>query len=75
MQAPYSSLPVLPLRWGGDAPGVDLMASQNDVRFLTIKTLVASDATQGAIRVAFQNVSQAKTAGGNFRHLSACAWP
>ena len=53
MQSPYSSLPVLPLRWGGDAPGVDLMASQSDVQFLTIKTLVASDATQGAIRVAF----------------------
>ena len=27
MQALYSSLPVLPPRWGGDAPRVDLMAS------------------------------------------------
>ena len=31
MQLPNSSLPVLPLRWGGDAPGVDLMASQIDL--------------------------------------------
>ena len=30
MQEPDSSLLVLPLRWGGDAPGVDLMASQID---------------------------------------------
>ena len=29
-QVPYSSLLVLPLRRGGDAPGVDLMASQID---------------------------------------------
>ena len=29
-QASYSSLPVLPSRQGGDAPGVDLMASQID---------------------------------------------
>ena len=33
-----SSLPVLPPRRGGDAPGVDLMASQIDVQFLAIKT-------------------------------------
>ena len=33
------SLLVLPPRWGGDAPGVDLMASQIGVQFLTIKTL------------------------------------
>ena len=38
-QAPYLSLLVLPPRRGGDSPGVDLMASQNDVQFLTIKTL------------------------------------
>ena len=44
MQALYSSLLVLPLRWGGDAPGVDLMASQTSVQYLTIKTLLASDA-------------------------------
>ena len=62
-QATYSSLPVLPPRWGGDAPGVDLMASLTDVQFLTIKTLLASDATQGAVRVTFQNASQAKLLG------------
>ena len=45
-QATYSSLPVLPPRRGGDAPGVDLMASLTDVQLLTIKTLLASDATQ-----------------------------
>ena len=65
MQATYSSLPVLPPRRGGDAPGVDLMASLTDVQLLTIKTLFASDATRGAIRVTFQNASQAKTVGGN----------
>lgn len=31
---------VLPPRHGGDAPGLDLMASQIDVQVLTIKTLV-----------------------------------
>ena len=75
MQVLYSSLPVLPLRLGGDAPGVDLVASQTNVQFLTIKTLLASDATQGTVRVTFWNASQAKTAGGNIRHLSACAQP
>ena len=69
------SLQVLPLRWGGDAPRANLMESQTDVQFLTLKILLASDATQGATRVAFRNASQAKTAGGNIRHLSACAWP
>ena len=64
-----STLPVLPLRWGGDVPGVDLMASLAVVQLLTIKTLLASDATQGAIRITFQNASQAKSAGGN-KHLS-----
>ena len=73
MQMPYSSLLVLPLRQGGDVPRVDLMASQTDVQFLTIKTLIASDVTQGAIRVTFRNGSQAKTAEGNICHLSACA--
>ena len=73
MQVQYSSHLVLPLRWGGDAPGVDLMASQTDVQFLTIKTLVASDATRGAIRITFWNASQAKTTAGNIHHLSACA--
>ena len=34
-QVTYSSLPVLPLRQGGDAPGVDLMASLTDVQLLT----------------------------------------
>ena len=75
MQALYSSLLVLPLRWGGDTPGLDLMASQTDVQLLTVKTLLASDATQGAVRVTFRNASQSKTAGGNICHLSACAQP
>ena len=75
MQVTYSSLPVLPPRWGGDAPGVDLMASLAVVQLLTIKTLLASDATQGAIRVTFRNTSKAQTAGGTFHHLSACARP
>ena len=41
MNAGFSllSLLVLPRRWGGDAAGIDLMASQIDVQFLTIKTL------------------------------------
>ena len=47
-QVPYLSFLVLPPRWGGDAPGVDLMTSLTDVQFLTNKTLLASDATQGA---------------------------
>lgn len=64
-QVTYSALPVLPPRRGGDAPGVDLMASLTDVQLLTINTLLTSDATQGAIRVTFQNASQAKTSGGN----------
>ena len=55
----YSSLPVLIPRWCGDAPGVDMMASLTDVQLLTIKTLLASDATWVAIRVTFQNASQA----------------
>ena len=75
MQATYSPLPVLPPRWGGDAPGVNLMESLTDVQLLTIKTLLASDATQGAIRVTFRNTSKAQTAGGTFHHLSACAQP
>ena len=57
MQELYSSLPVLPPRRGGDAPGVDLMAFLTDVQLLTIKTLLVSDATQGAIRVTSWNVS------------------
>ena len=38
MNAGFSllSLLVLPRRWGGDAAGVVLMASQIDVQFLTI---------------------------------------
>ena len=65
-QATYLSLPVLPPRWGGDALGVYLMASQTDVQILIIKTLLASDATRGAIRVSFQNASQAKLLGETF---------
>ena len=57
------SLQVLPLRRGGDAPRANLMESQTDVQFLTLKILLASDATQGAIKVTFQNASQAKTTG------------
>ena len=75
MQVTYSSLQVLPQRRGGDAPGIDLMASLTDVQLLIIKTLLASDATWGAIRVTFWNASLAKTAGGNIHHLSACAQP
>ena len=66
MQATYSSLAVLPPRWGGDAPRVDLIASLTDVQLLTIKTLLTSDATRGAIRVTFQNASQAKLLGETF---------
>ena len=65
-QAPYSALPGLPLRWDGDALGVDLMASQTSVQFLTIKTLLASDATWGAIRVTFRNASKLKPLGETF---------
>ena len=50
---------------------VDHMVSQYSVQY----PLLASDATWGAIRVTFQNASQAKTAGGNIHHLSACARP
>ena len=57
MQESYSSLPVLPWIQGGDAPGVDLMAFLTDVQLLTIKTLLVSDATWGAIRVTFWKVS------------------
>ena len=66
MQALYSSLLVLPPRWGEDVPGVDLIASLPDVQLLTIETLLASDATQGAIRVTFRNASQAKPLGKIF---------
>ena len=72
MQVTYSFLPVLPPRQGGDAPGVDLMESLTDVQLLT---LLASDATRDAIRVTFWNTSKAKTTGGTFHHLSACARP
>ena len=30
-----STLPVLPPRWGGDVPGVDLIASLSDVQLFT----------------------------------------
>ena len=74
-QVLYLLLLVVPLRRGGDAPGVDLTAFQTDIQLLTIKALLASDATQGAIRVTSRNASPAKTAGGNICHLSACAQP
>ena len=73
--ASHSSLLVLLPRWGGDAPGIELMSPLTDVQLLTIKTLLTSDATWGAIRVTFQNASQAKAAGGNIHHLSAYARP
>ena len=73
-QAPYSSLPVLPPRWGGDVPGVDLIASLLDVQLFTLN-LVCLWCHPGWIRVTFRNASQAKTIVGNIRHLSACAWP
>ena len=66
MQVTYSSLLVLLLKLGGDPPGVDLMVFVTDVQLLTIKTLLASDATWGAIRVTFQNASQAKLLGETF---------
>ena len=69
-QVLYSSLQVLPPRWGGDAPGVDLMGSQTDVHFLTIKILLASAVTWGAMRVTFQNASWANTARGNIHFLA-----
>ena len=34
---PLPSLPILPLRQGGDESGVDLMASQTNIQFFTIK--------------------------------------
>ena len=49
---PLPSLPILPSRNGGEAPGVDLVASQNDVQFRTNNPLPyffsSSDATQAA---------------------------
>ena len=66
MHVTYSSLPVLQLRWGGDAPAVDLMASLTDVQLLTIKSFFASDATRGVIKVTFWNASQAKPLGEKF---------
>ena len=73
-QALYSSLPVLPLRWGGDVPGVDLIASLLDVQLFPFN-LACLWCHPGWIRVTFQNASQAKTAGENICHLSACARP
>ena len=66
MQAMYSSLQALPPRQGGDAPGVDLMASLTDVQLLTIKTLLASDATWGAIRVTFGMPPRLRPLGDTF---------
>ena len=37
---PLPSHPVVPPRWDGDAPEVDLVASQIDIQFLAIKTSV-----------------------------------
>ena len=62
MQAPYSSLLVLPPRWGGDAPGTDLMASQIDLvpyhqHFCLISPVPL-------MPLAFRNVSQVVLPGG-----------
>ena len=70
---PLLSLLVLTLGQRGDASGVDLMASQTNTQFLTIRPLLASDATRGVIRVTFLNASKAKTSRGNTCLLSACA--
>ena len=40
------SLPILPLRWGEDVPGVDLIASLLDVQLFTFN-LACLDVTQG----------------------------
>ena len=39
------------------------MAALTDVQLFTIKALLASDPTWGAIRVTFRNASQAKLLG------------
>ena len=61
-QVTYLSFPVL--------DGVEMhqgcLAPLTDVQVFTIKTLLASDATCGAIRVTFQNASQAKLLGETF---------
>ena len=76
MQAPYSSLPVLPLRWGGDAPGVDLMSSQSDLfpyhQGLWFHLSFSFDATQGVTVVSWNN-SQAGTARGSIHFMCAYA--
>ena len=74
MQALYSSLLVIPPRWGEDVPGVDLIASLLDIQLFTFN-LIFLWCHPGWIRVTFWNASQAKTAVGNIRHLSACAQP
>ena len=67
MQAAYSTLSVLPLNQGGEAPRVDLMASQIDVQFLTIKTfvwfLLFLWCHPECNRVAFWDASQVETLG------------
>ena len=68
MQVCYSSLPVLPPRRGGDAPGVDLMTSQTDLvpchqdLSLIFPFLWCHSRWS---RVAFRNVSQASTTRGS----------
>ena len=42
------------------------MACLTDVQLFTIKTLLASDTSWGAIRVTFRNTSQAKLLGETF---------
>ena len=79
MQVPYSSLLVLPLRPGGDAPGLYLMASQIDVHFLTIKNFVWFSPPSlwchpGWSRVALWNASQARTLRGSIHVPRAYAY-
>ena len=66
---PLPSLLILPPRQGGDAPGMDLMASQIDVQVLTINNLARFSlflwCHLGKGTTFSQNVSQAETTRGD----------
>ena len=62
MQAPYSSLLVLPPRWGGDAPGTDLIASQIDLVPYHQHLCLISPVP--LMPLAFRNVSRVVLPGG-----------
>ena len=68
MQASHTSIPVLPLRRDGDAPGVDQMAFHIDLvpyhQDLCLMCLFLW-CYPGWSRVAFWNVSQARTTRGS----------